>query len=111
HNRHWRVLFLDETYWLQPPVETDPEQTLIALPSKNPLMQPPPLHDALEAKARAAATADRSALGHGGFDRLDQRNGGAPKTGARPSDGGFDGIAPRQDDEPLEDYPHHDYRN
>ncbi|WP_104087843.1 DUF222 domain-containing protein [Cryobacterium sp. N19] len=46
HNRHWRVLFLDETYWLQPPVETDPERTLIALPSKNPLMQEPTLLEA-----------------------------------------------------------------
>ncbi|WP_105033965.1 DUF222 domain-containing protein [Cryobacterium aureum] len=45
HNRHWRVLFLDGTYWLQPPVEVDPEQTLIALLSKNPLMQEPTLLD------------------------------------------------------------------
>ncbi|WP_105036116.1 HNH endonuclease signature motif containing protein [Cryobacterium aureum] len=41
HNRHWKILLLDEQYWWQPAVEIDPEQTLIALPSKNPLMQRP----------------------------------------------------------------------
>ncbi|TFD67000.1 DUF222 domain-containing protein [Cryobacterium sp. Hb1] len=41
HNRHWKVLVLNGQYWLQPPVEIDPKQTLIALPSKNPLMDVP----------------------------------------------------------------------
>ncbi|MDJ0376174.1 DUF222 domain-containing protein [Cryobacterium sp. PH31-L1] len=41
HNRHWKVLLLRGLYWLQPPVEIDPEHTLITLPSKNPLMQEP----------------------------------------------------------------------
>ncbi|WP_146066142.1 HNH endonuclease signature motif containing protein [Cryobacterium sp. Y82] len=41
HNRHWKVLMLNDQYWLQPPVEIDLEQALIALPSKNPLMDVP----------------------------------------------------------------------
>ena len=41
HNRHWKILLRGGKYWLHPAVEIDPEQTLIALPSKNPLMQQP----------------------------------------------------------------------
>ncbi|TFD73824.1 HNH endonuclease signature motif containing protein [Cryobacterium gelidum] len=41
HNRHWKILLRDGLYWLQPPVEIDPDQTLIALSSKNPLMHEP----------------------------------------------------------------------
>ena len=41
HNRHWKILLRGGQYWLQPAVEIDLEQTLIALPSKNPLMQQP----------------------------------------------------------------------
>ena len=41
HNRHWKILLRGGLYWLQPPIEIDPTQTLIALPSKNPLMQAP----------------------------------------------------------------------
>ena len=45
-------------YWLQPPVEIDPEQTLIYLPGKNPLRGKPLQH---------------------GSDGLDQRDGDDPK--------------------------------
>ena len=38
HNRHWKIWLRDGLYWLQPPIEIDPERTLIALPSKNPLV-------------------------------------------------------------------------
>jgi len=34
HNQHWSIIRTGTEYWLRPPVEVDPEQTLIALPSK-----------------------------------------------------------------------------
>ncbi|TFB81752.1 HNH endonuclease [Cryobacterium flavum] len=69
HNRQWKILFLDGEYWLQPAVEFDPEQTLIALPSKNPLMQEPLRLDPPEVNPHATATADRGTLGDVGLDR------------------------------------------
>jgi hypothetical protein len=45
HNRGWKALLQHDQYWLQPPVDIDPEQTPIALPSNNPLLQPPPPFD------------------------------------------------------------------
>ncbi|TFD29011.1 DUF222 domain-containing protein [Cryobacterium cryoconiti] len=34
HNQHWSIIRTGNDYWLRPPVEVDPEQILIALPSK-----------------------------------------------------------------------------
>ncbi|TFD26320.1 DUF222 domain-containing protein [Cryobacterium cryoconiti] len=34
HNQHWSIIRTGNDYWLRPPVDVDPEQTLIALPSK-----------------------------------------------------------------------------
>ncbi|TFD33639.1 DUF222 domain-containing protein, partial [Cryobacterium sp. TMT1-19] len=34
HNQHWKITRTRTQYWLRPPVENDPEQTLIALSSK-----------------------------------------------------------------------------
>ncbi|TFD27577.1 DUF222 domain-containing protein [Cryobacterium cryoconiti] len=34
HNQHWSIIRTGNDYWLKPPVDVDPEQTLIALPSK-----------------------------------------------------------------------------
>ncbi|TFD26157.1 DUF222 domain-containing protein [Cryobacterium cryoconiti] len=34
HNQHWTIIRTGNDYWLRPPVDVDPEQTLIALPSK-----------------------------------------------------------------------------
>ncbi|TFD26358.1 DUF222 domain-containing protein [Cryobacterium cryoconiti] len=34
HNQHWNIIRTGNDYWLRPPVEVDPQQTLIALPSK-----------------------------------------------------------------------------
>ncbi|TFC39940.1 DUF222 domain-containing protein [Cryobacterium sp. TMT2-42-4] len=34
HNQHWKITRTGNQYWLRPPVENDPKQTLIALPSK-----------------------------------------------------------------------------
>ena len=39
HNNHWRILRKPDGYWLRPPRERDPHQSLIALPSKSPLMR------------------------------------------------------------------------
>jgi len=39
HNNHWRILRMPDGYWLRPPRERDPQQRLIALPSKSPLMR------------------------------------------------------------------------
>ena len=41
HNQNWKIVLQGGLYWLKPPIEIDPEQTLIALPSKNPLMHAP----------------------------------------------------------------------
>ncbi|TFD30019.1 DUF222 domain-containing protein [Cryobacterium cryoconiti] len=34
HNQHWSIIRTGNDYWLRPPVDVDPEQTLISLPSK-----------------------------------------------------------------------------
>ncbi|HSP51397.1 MAG TPA: hypothetical protein VLO00_00755, partial [Cryobacterium sp.] len=34
HNQHWTIIRTGTEYWLRPPVEVDPEQRLVALPSK-----------------------------------------------------------------------------
>ncbi|TFC71638.1 hypothetical protein [Cryobacterium sp. TMT2-4] len=34
HNQHWSIIRTGNDYWLRPPVGVDPEQSLIALPSK-----------------------------------------------------------------------------
>ncbi|HSP52716.1 MAG TPA: hypothetical protein VLO00_07460, partial [Cryobacterium sp.] len=34
HNQHWTIIRTGTEYWLRPPVEVDPEQALVALPSK-----------------------------------------------------------------------------
>ncbi|HSP53608.1 MAG TPA: DUF222 domain-containing protein [Cryobacterium sp.] len=34
HNKRWTIIRTGTEYWLRPPVEVDPEQTLVALPSK-----------------------------------------------------------------------------
>ncbi|WP_241976926.1 MULTISPECIES: hypothetical protein [unclassified Cryobacterium] len=34
HNQQWKITRTGTQHWLRPPVENDPEQTLIALPSK-----------------------------------------------------------------------------
>lgn len=39
HNNHWRIVRKPDGYWLRPPRERDPSQTLIALRSKSPLMR------------------------------------------------------------------------
>jgi len=43
HNDGWRIRHDNGRYWLRPPPSIDPEQALIPLPSKNPLMLA--LHD------------------------------------------------------------------
>ncbi|HSP51530.1 MAG TPA: DUF222 domain-containing protein [Cryobacterium sp.] len=35
HNQHWEIIRTGTEYWLRPPVEVDPEQALVALPSKS----------------------------------------------------------------------------
>ena len=91
HNRHWKILLLDDQYWLQPAVEIDPEQTLIALPSKNPLMLPAQLEPPTVI-SRLAGNAKASGSPHGGL--------------RRPPHYGIDGRDPRRADEPgREDDP------
>ena len=34
HNQQWSIIRTETDYWLRPPVEVNPDQTLIALPSK-----------------------------------------------------------------------------
>ncbi|MCY7287984.1 MAG: hypothetical protein LH624_06975, partial [Cryobacterium sp.] len=34
HNQHWTILRTETQYWLKPPTDLDPKQTLIALPGK-----------------------------------------------------------------------------
>ena len=38
HNNDWEILRRDGTYWLRRPKSIDPSQTLIEMPSKNPLV-------------------------------------------------------------------------
>ncbi|WP_199182278.1 hypothetical protein [Cryobacterium sp. M91] len=78
----WRVL-------AAPPVEIDPEQTLIYLPSQNPLLQAPEQLDLPTPATPAAGRADRGKLWDGGLDGLDPRTGDYPRPG----------------------YPNDDYRN
>jgi hypothetical protein len=37
HNQHWEIIRTGAEYWLRPPASIDPAQTLIPMPSKNPL--------------------------------------------------------------------------
>lgn len=37
HNNHWEIERRGGEYWLQPPVSIDPEQSLIEMPSKQPM--------------------------------------------------------------------------
>jgi hypothetical protein len=37
HNQHWEIIRTGAEYWLKPPASVDPAQTLIPMPSKNPL--------------------------------------------------------------------------
>jgi hypothetical protein len=87
HNRHWKILLRGGGYWLIPPIDIDPEQTPIALPSKIPLMIPPhqPNQAASTVTAAVAGVADTPESDHGGLDELDQRSGGFPRPG-RPRD-------------------------
>jgi hypothetical protein len=39
HNNDWEILRRDGTYWLRRPKSIDPSQTLIEMPSKNPLVE------------------------------------------------------------------------
>ncbi|WP_241988542.1 hypothetical protein [Cryobacterium sp. TMT1-3] len=96
HNRGWKILLRDDQYWLQPAVEIDPAQTLIALPSKNPLMLPaPPQQPA--AIPRAAG----------------QVKGGGARAGdlLRQPQHSIDGLDQRHGDDPRPGHPHDDYRN
>lgn len=85
HNRHWTIHLQNDQYWLQPPIEIDPEQTLIALPSKNPLMAEHLPLDQLLPTPPGADTADSHPSRDGGLDQLDQRDGDDPTPG-RPHD-------------------------
>ncbi|TFB83021.1 HNH endonuclease [Cryobacterium levicorallinum] len=89
HNRHWKIYLQGGEYWLQPPVEIDPEQTLIYLPSQNPLLQAPERLDLPTPATPATGRADRGKL----------------------RDGGLDGLDPRTGDYPRPGYPNDDYRN
>ena len=97
HNRHWKILLRDGRYWLQPPVEIDQGQTLIALSSKNPLM-----HESLRLNAPlgvsrqldqtpvdlpGARTADDRESRDGWLDELDLRDGHDPRAGHTRYDG------------------------
>ncbi|WP_105033262.1 HNH endonuclease signature motif containing protein [Cryobacterium aureum] len=72
HNRHWKIYLRDGEYWLQPPIEIDPEQTLIALPTKSPLMHALKQLDLPTPATPVAGRADRGAPQHS-VDGLDQR--------------------------------------
>ena len=85
HNRHWTIHLQNDQYWLQPPIEIDPEQTLIALPSKNPLMAEHLRLDQLLPTPPGADTADSHPSRDGGLAQLAQRNGDDPTPG-RPHD-------------------------
>jgi hypothetical protein len=41
HNQHWEIIRIGAEYWLKPPASVDAGQTLIPMPSKNPLMLTP----------------------------------------------------------------------
>jgi hypothetical protein len=38
HNQHWEIVRVGVEYWLKPPASVDPAQTLVPMPSKNPLI-------------------------------------------------------------------------
>lgn len=83
HNRHWKIVLRGGLYCLQPPIEIDPTRTLIDLPSKNPLLQPPlplPL-DLLAVNLLVAGRTDSGASQDGGLDGLDQRHEDDPRPG------------------------------
>jgi hypothetical protein len=106
HNRHWKIHLLDGEYWLQPPVEIDPEQTLIALPGKNPLLAERLQVDELLPTTPGASTADSRLSRDGVLDELDQRDGGLDQR-----DGGLDELDRRGGDDPRAGHPHDDFRN
>ena len=81
HNRHWKIWLRDGEYWLQPPIQIDPEQTFIPLPSKNPLMQEPPELDPPTLCPPVAGPVDGRESRDGGLDQLDQRRGDDPTPG------------------------------
>lgn len=80
HNRGWKTLLHHDQYWLQPPADIDPEQTPIALPSKDPLLaqvltpvpQPPLIESSFPPATGLKDTAGSRQIGR---DRLDQRQG------------------------------------
>ncbi|WP_104177170.1 HNH endonuclease signature motif containing protein [Cryobacterium sp. Y50] len=71
HNRHWKIWFSDSLYWLQPPIEIDPERTLIALPSKNPLVNKSFHPDPPTSTRIVPGTVDSHEPRNGDLDRLD----------------------------------------
>ena len=79
HNWHWKILLRGGLYWLQPPVEIDPDQALIALPSKNPLMNGQVWLEPLRPSAPVAGTTDSRQSREGRPDKLDQRKGNDPR--------------------------------
>ncbi len=81
HNRHWTIHLCDGQYWLQPPIEINPEQTMIALPSKNPLMTEHLRLDELLPTTPRPGTADSHPPRDGGLHQLDQRDGNDPTPG------------------------------
>ncbi|TFD71791.1 hypothetical protein [Cryobacterium sp. Hb1] len=78
HNRHWKILLQGSRYWLKPPIEINPEQTLIYLPSKNPLMHTTLKPDLLTSAPPAAGTADSRQSRNSGLNVLDQHCGDGP---------------------------------
>ncbi|WP_104134349.1 HNH endonuclease signature motif containing protein [Cryobacterium sp. Y62] len=75
HNRHWKIWLRDGLYWLQPPIEINPEQTLIALPSKNPLMLDPAQFGIPTSTAPVIGAEDTRRLRDADHDQLDESNG------------------------------------
>ena len=89
HNRHWKILLRDGLYWLQPPAEIDPDQALIALPSKNPLMLDPAPLGIPTSTAPVVGTEDTR----------------------RSRDADLDQVDESQENDSRKDHPLDDYRN
>ncbi|MDJ0337113.1 hypothetical protein [Cryobacterium sp. PH31-O1] len=85
HNQHWKILLRGGHHWLQSPTDIDPNQTLIALPSKNPLMYEQVGPDPHQLTTPMAGTAHSRTSRDGGLDKLDQRRGDDPRS-AQPHD-------------------------
>ena len=75
HNRHWKILLQGGLDWLRPPIEIDPEQALIALPSKNPLMLDPAQLRIPTSTAPVVGTEDTRRSRDADLDQLDESNG------------------------------------